>query len=357
MTALEDSSVGAAVEGPRPARARLAAAWLPALAVALLGVALLSLGSGASSVGLGALLSGEPLDPTARTILWQLRLPRLLLGVGVGAGLAVCGAVMQGLFRNPLADPSLIGVSSGAALGAALGILAAARIPGLPQGLQAGLLPVGACLGGLFAVVTVHRLATRGGRTVVITLLLSGLAIEALSRSGTGLVTFLADDRELRDLSFWLLGSLGGATWPRLMWVAPIAALGFWLVRGLAPALDALLLGEAEAGHVGVDVEKVKRRAVALTTLLVGSAVALAGVIGFVGLVVPHVVRLALGPSHRRLLPASALVGATLVTGADVLARTAAAPAEIPIGVVTAVLGAPFFLHLLRRTGQRASPC
>jgi iron complex transport system permease protein len=281
-------------------------------------------------------------------VLWGIRLPRVVLGVLVGAGLSVSGAAMQGLFRNPLADPALVGISSGAALGAVVTIVLGTALPdGWAEMAGPFLLPLAAFAGGALATLLVYRLATSGGRTSVATMLLAGVAINAVAGAGTGLMTFLADDDQLRDLMFWTLGSLGGATWTRLAVVAPLILIGVAVTLPLARPLNALLLGEAEAGHLGIDTQRVKRRVITLAALVVGAATAVSGIIGFIGLVVPHLLRLALGPDHRLLLPGSALLGA------DLLARTVVAPAELPIGIVTALVGGPFFLWLLLRDRQR----
>jgi iron complex transport system permease protein len=289
-------------------------------------------------------------------VLTGIRLPRVLLGVGVGGGLAVSGAVMQGLFRNPLADPSLIGVSSGAALAAVVTIVLGSTFFGAwADALGPFLLPASAFVGGVGATVIVYRLGTRNGDTSVATMLLAGIAINALAGAGTGLMTFIADDDQLRDLTFWTLGSLGGATWTQLAVVGPCLLGGMIAAPFLARPLNALLLGEGEAYHLGVDTERVKKLVVTLAALVVGAAVAVSGVIGFIGLVVPHLLRLAVGPDHRVLIPGSALLGGALLLGADVLARTIVAPAELPIGIVTALVGAPFFLWLLLRDRERGA--
>jgi iron complex transport system permease protein len=281
-------------------------------------------------------LVGVPIEAQgleqAELILGQIRLPRTLLGLAVGGVLALSGVAMQGLFRNPLADPGLVGVSSGAALGAAVAIVGGAFFGGLPDAFGPYLLSLCAFLGGLGVTALVYRLGRRNGQTNVATMLLAGIALTALAGSAVGLFTYLADDATLRTLAFWNLGSLNGASYSRL-----------W------PLLNALLLGESEASHLGIDVEALKRELVFCTALGVGAAVAAAGMIGFVGLVVPHLVRLLAGPDHRVLLPASILAGASLLLLADLVARLALAPAELPIGIVTAFIGAPFFLYLLLR--------
>lgn len=285
----------------------------------------------------------------AELILGQIRLPRTLLGLAVGGILALSGVAMQGLFRNPLADPGLVGVSSGAALGAAFAIVGGSALGGLPEAFAPYVLSVCAFLGGLGVTALVYRLGRRNGRTHVATMLLAGIALTALSGAAVGLFTYLADDATLRTLTFWNLGSLNGASYARLWPLLLVSAGGaIWLPRR-ARALNALLLGESEAAHLGIDVEWLKRELVLCTALGVGAAVAAAGMIGFVGLVVPHLVRLLAGPDHRVLLPASMLAGASLLLFADLVARLALAPAELPIGIVTAFIGAPFFLYLLLR--------
>ncbi|WP_273234332.1 FecCD family ABC transporter permease [Pseudomonas kuykendallii] len=285
----------------------------------------------------------------AELILGQIRLPRTLLGLAVGAVLALSGVAMQGLFRNPLADPGLVGVSSGAALGAAVAIVAGASLGGVPAAFEPYLLSFCAFAGGLGVTALVYRLGRHDGQTSVATMLLAGIALTALAGAAIGLFTYMADDSTLRSLTFWNMGSLNGASYARL-WPLLIVALAvsLWLPRR-ARALNALLLGESEARHLGFEVERLKRELVFCTALGVGAAVAAAGLIGFIGLVVPHLVRLIVGPDHRILLPASALAGASLLLLADLVARLALAPAELPIGIVTAMIGAPFFLYLLLR--------
>jgi iron complex transport system permease protein len=257
---------------------------------------------------------------------------------------------MQGLFRNPLADPALVGISSGGAFAAAASIVIGDRIFASTHGaVPFQLLPVVAFAGALLTTFVLHRIATRDNRTSIAIFLLGGLALAALANAGIGLLVFVADDRQLRDVTFWLLGSLGGATWSKVAILAPfLAALALAtpiIVRGL----DCLVLGEAEAFHMGIEVERLKRLSIVLVSALTGAAVAFAGVVGFIGIVVPHLLRLSIGPGHRRLLPASACGGAILLLVADTVARTIAAPAEVPIGILTAIIGAPFFLLLMLR--------
>lgn len=299
---------------------------------------------------LGLTVTSTPALEQAQLIVSQIRLPRALLGLTVGAVLALSGVAMQGLFRNPLADPGLIGVSSGAALGAAVAIVGGAMLGGIPTAWSPYILSACAFAGGLIVTALVYRLGRRDGQTHVATMLLAGIALAALAGAAIGLFTYLADDATLRTLIFWNLGSLNGATYARLWPLLLITlAVAVWLPRR-AKALNALLLGESEARHLGFAVEKLKRELVFCTALGVGAAVAAAGMIGFVGLVVPHILRLAVGPDHRILLPASALAGASLLLFADLAARLMLAPAELPIGIVTALIGAPFFLYLLLRS-------
>jgi iron complex transport system permease protein len=321
-------------------------AVLLALGVALPLVVLLAAGMGAYAIPpqeIPRILWER--SEAAYAVLMSVRFPRVLLAVVVGGLLALSGAVMQGLFRNPLADPGLIGVSSGAALGAAVFIV---LLPGAGL-LEVYALPLMAFVGALLATLTVWVLASSGGRVQVLTLLLAGIALNALAGSLIGLLLSRATDEQLRSLTFWTLGGYGGATWSLLASIAPTALLSSWGLLRLSRPLNALVLGESEAFHLGVNLEPFKRKAVALTALAVGTAVAAAGSVGFIGLVAPHLFRLLAGPDHRYLLPGSVLLGATLSVLADLIARTAAAPAELPVGVVTSLLGAPFFIGLLLR--------
>ncbi|WP_440468933.1 FecCD family ABC transporter permease [Pseudomonas sp. YH-1] len=319
----------------------------------------LSLALGPVSLPLGdtlralAHMAGLPVSADglgqAELIVGQIRLPRTLLGIATGGVLALAGVAMQGLFRNPLADPGLIGVSSGAALGAAIAIVFGASIGGLPEAFAPYLLSACAFAGGLMVTALVYRLGRHNGQTSVATMLLAGIALTALAGALIGLFTYLADDATLRTLTFWNLGSLNGASYPRLWPLLLITLLvACWLPRRV-DALNALLLGESEARHLGFDVERLKVELILCTALGVGAAVAAAGMIGFIGLVVPHLLRLIVGPDHRILLPASMFGGAILLLLADLIARLALAPAELPIGIVTALIGAPFFLYLLIR--------
>ena len=328
---------------------------LVGLAGLLLLTAVAGLVSGAmrldASEVVGALwrwLSGRPAQGDDMVVL-MLRLPRVLMAALVGAALAVSGATMQGLFRNPLVEPGLVGVSAGSALGAiGMIVLGGSLFAGMSSLLASFGIALAAFAGGLVSTLLVYLLGRR--RPGMAMLLLAGVAINAIAMAGVGLLTYLASERQLRDLSFWTLGSLGGTDWVRLAAVAPLMLLPVLLLPRQARALNALLLGEHEAALLGFDPARLRRRLIALVALASSAAVAMCGVIGFVGLVVPHVLRLLWGPDHRLLLPASVLAGATLVIGADMVARVVVAPAELPIGVLTALLGGPFFLWLLLRT-------
>lgn len=283
-----------------------------------------------------------------RIVVLDIRLPRLVLAALVGAALASSGAAIQGLFRNPLADPTLIGVSGGAALGAvAVIVLGSTLLQGWTQTMGLWALPVAAFLGGLAVTFIIYKIATQAGQTSVATLLLAGIAINAIAMAGIGVLTYMADDAQLRSLTFWSMGSLAQANWDELKIAAPFIFIPVLLMPFFAKALNGFLMGEAVAGHLGFPVVWVKRGIIILSALAVGSAVAVSGTIGFIGLVVPHLLRLSIGPDHRFLLPASALAGALLLVIADMLARTVVAPAELPIGLIMSLIGGPFFLALL----------
>ena len=287
-----------------------------------------------------------------QSIIMDIRLPRLILALLVGASLAILGAVMQGLFRNPLADPSLIGVSGGASVGASIVIVAAGGAMLSPlAGLS--MVALGAFIGGAITTLVVYRVATSSLGTSVTTMLLAGIAIGAIAGAFNSLLSYFSDNQMLRQISVWQMGNLGGANWQKVGITASVSLIIFSLLPSQARSLNALLLGESEARHLGIDVQRIKRQLIFLTALGVGVSVALAGLIGFVGLIVPHMVRLLIGPDHRALLPASALAGASLLLIADSIARVVVLPAELPTGILTALLGAPFFVALLlKQRGQ-----
>ena len=321
------------------------------LCAAIFAIALLSVSRGAmmlpasqSLLSLWDQLIGSHYSDLAdyqHLVIWELRLPRTLLALMIGAVLAQSGAVMQGLFRNPLADPGIIGSSSGAALGAALAIIL------LPPSLQAFSTPIAAFVGALVTTLLIFKLAQSQQGTSVVMLLLAGIAVGAFSGAAMGFLNYIADDQALRDLTLWQMGSVATAS-ETTLWLCLAAAvvLAIYFQRN-AQALNAMLLGEAEARHLGIDVERVKMKLIIITTIGIGIAVSASGIIGFIGLVIPHLVRMLIGPDHRYLLPLSALLGAMLLLSADIAARLLLPPAELPVGLLTAVLGAPFFMVLL----------
>ncbi|WP_455481101.1 FecCD family ABC transporter permease [Bartonella sp. B12(2025)] len=281
-------------------------------------------------------------------VLIDIRLPRIVLGLLVGSALAVSGVLMQGLFRNLLADPGIIGVSAGAGLGAVLAIVVGIAFPAsLVPLLEPYKVIIGAFLGGLLSTIVLYIIATHHGFTSIATMLLAGIALGALSSAVIGTLIFIANDQQLRDITFWNLGSLAGATWLKVWLVLPFICIGLLFSPLLSQALNALALGEAVAGHIGFHIQRVKNIAILLVALMCGSAVAISGGIGFIGIVVPHILRQLIGSDHRYLIPCSALLGASLLIFADTFARLIVAPAELPIGIVTALFGAPFFLWIL----------
>ncbi|AQX21669.1 iron complex transport system permease protein [Bartonella sp. CDC_skunk] len=281
-------------------------------------------------------------------ILIEIRLPRIILSSLVGAALAVSGVLMQGLFRNPLADPGIVGVSAGASLGAVLTIVIGISFPPffIPF-LESYKIVIGAFLGGFLSTMILYVIATRHSFTSIATMLLAGIALSAFSSAIVGSLIFTANDQQLRDITFWNLGSLSGATWLKVCLILPIVWIGLLFSPFLSRALNALALGEAVAQHIGFHIQRIKNITVLLVALMCGGAVAVSGGIGFIGIVVPHILRLLIGPDHRYLIPCSALLGAVLLTFSDTFARCIIAPAELPIGIVTALFGAPFFLWIL----------
>lgn len=297
---------------------------------------------------LGLLWSGAEYSLMEEAVVWNLRLPRVCLAVLAGLALSQAGAALQGLFRNPLADPGLIGVSTGGALGAVLAIVLGGLFISPTSHWHALLLPACAMAGSTGTTFLIYHLSRIGGRTHVTTMLLAGIAINALGAAIIGfIVTRFASDDQLRNFTFWSLGSFSGADWRTSGLVALVVLPGAFLMLRESRALNAFLLGEAEAFQLGIDVQHTKRRIIILAALMVGATVAACGTIGFVGLIVPHLIRLAFGPDHRFLIPASALLGGILLLLADIAARTLVAPAELQIGILTALVGGPFFLGLL----------
>ena len=345
----------------------------PAVALAIFSallvvISMLAIQTGAIQISLRQIVAiiassfGAPLpdDVTAQTstVLLAIRLPRVVLGIAAGAGLGAAGAVLQGVFRNPLADPMLIGVSSGAALAVTAVIVLGgggtfALLDGFSTFADPLTLPIAGFIGGLAATALLYRVSTREGRTSLTTMLLAGIAINALAFSGIGVFTTIASNEQLRNISFWNFGSLSGASFEHVGVIAILVGVVCIVLTRMGPGLNALLLGDSEARHLGFDTQALKRNVIALAALLAGVLVAACGVIGFVALVAPHVVRLICGPDHRIVIPGAALLGATLLLAADLVARVVVSPAELPIGIVTALLGAPFFLWLLMHNRER----
>ncbi|MET0921471.1 MAG: iron ABC transporter permease [Acidimicrobiia bacterium] len=327
------------------------------LTIGLVVASIVAIGIGAFHASPGEVLSviahrlglniGTQPDALVDSVVWDIRIPRVLLAMVVGGALGCAGAAMQGAFANPLAEPGIIGVSSGAALGAVAAIVLGFTL--LDTWSVAG----AAFVGGLITVAIVYFASRSDGRTEVVTLILTGVALNALTGAVIGLFTYLSTDAELRSITFWTLGSVAQATWPKVLVVMPIAIIGIILASSQARKLDLLSLGERSARHLGVNVERLRILMLVVVAMLTASAVAVSGIILFVGLVMPHIIRMIAGPGHRVLLPASALAGALALVVADTVSRTVIAPSEIPLGVLTALVGAPFFLWMLRRTRAR----
>lgn len=289
-----------------------------------------------------------PADPIVESTLWVVRFPRIAMALAVGAALAVAGAVMQAIFGNPLAEPGVVGVSSGGAFGAAIAIVLGAGVFG-----GAGV-AVFAFAGGLLATLLVYVVSRANGRTEVVTLLLTGIAVNAFAGAGLALLLFLADAGGREQIVFWQLGSLNGSLWGEVLIVSVVTVVGTAVAVLLGRRYDLLALGERNARHLGVNVEALRIGSIVVVALLTGVAVAFCGIIAFVGLVVPHVVRMAIGPAHRSLLVASAFGGGALMVFADLLARTVVPGADLPIGLLTSLVGGPFFFFLLFRQRRRS---
>jgi iron complex transport system permease protein len=326
---------------------------------------ILSVGMGAVHIPAGEVVTllihqtgwnGPDVNPQHSAIIFIVRLPRLLLGLLAGAALGISGASIQGIFRNPLAEPGLIGVSAGASLAAVAIIgLEGVFFTGLSNLLGYYLLAFGAFAGAAATAFIIYRISKHEGRPSISTMLLAGIAINALAAALTGLITYLATEQQLRNITFWLLGSLGGATWQTITTLLPFVLLPVLLLPLSGKALNAFALGESQADYLGISVDQVKKRVILLSTMAVGAAVSLTGIISFVGLLVPHIIRLVIGVDNRHVLPASALLGALMLTVADLIARTLIAPVELPIGVITALIGAPVFLYILVRDKRKLS--
>jgi iron complex transport system permease protein len=345
-------------------RERKSAVIIAGLSIALIITTLISLSIGAVSIPVDDVLiillrktglySSYPVDDMHSLVLSSIRLPRILMTMLIGGSLGISGAALQGLFRNPLVEPSLIGVSGGSAAAVVILIVFGGAWSLPTEGLiHNSLLPIVAFAGGSVATFIVLRLSYQSGRTNIAVLILIGVAINALAGAIIGLAIFYADENQLRTFTFWTLGDLGGATWDKLLIAAPLLVFASIAILFFSRSLNAFALGEAEAFHMGVDVEHTKTAIIFLSALAVGVSVSMAGMIGFVGLVVPHLIRVVFQPDHRLVLPASVLGGAILLVISDLISRIIVAPAELPIGVVTALIGAPFFIGLLMNAKKK----
>jgi iron complex transport system permease protein len=330
--------------------------FFPVLVILMIIVVLLAIRFGAVHIRLGDMFSslqhffsGQKPANIYEGVFIQLRLPRVLLCAITGAILAVSGVLMQGLFRNPIVEPGLTGTSAGAAFGASIVFVLGAKLsPEVKTYTGPLLVPIFAFAGGMLATYAVYSLAKNTSRVSIMSLLLIGIAINAVGLSGTGFMSYIARDPQARSITFWNLGTFSGASWLQVFIVGAIASVIFILSFRLSKQLNALLLGEEEAGYIGVDADKLKRRVMVLNTIMVSVATAFVGVISFMGLIVPHVLRLLVGSDNKRLLPAAMIAGALLLTLADMGARLLLAPAEIPIGIITSLVGAPVFVILLK---------
>jgi iron complex transport system permease protein len=337
-----------------PRRHPRASTVIAALAIALPVVIVAGVAFGAVPVSAADVVGaiGRALRGTggglADTLIVDVRLPRVVLAALVGAALAAAGALYQALFRNPLADPYILGISSGAGLGAMVAIVATAGATAM----RFAAVPLSAFAGAMLTMLLVVRLATRRGRVDPTSLLLAGVALSYTLAAVTSFLMVVARE-QMASIVYWMMGGLSAASWPYVAMVAPMFVAGILFPLLTTRELNLMLLGDERAGHLGLPVERFKLLTLASASLLTAAAVAVAGLIGFVGLMVPHMVRLVLGPDHRQLLPASLLAGAIVLVLADLVARTIIAPIEIPVGIVTAVIGGPFFIWLLVRGGAR----
>lgn len=355
---LRDVAGGRATSTSARGRTR-ATLLLVGLAVGLVIAALAAAGSGQFVVPfdqvvgsvlhrLGLDLGSLPTHPRGESTLWSVRFPRVTMAIIVGAALAVAGALMQGVFGNPLAEPSVVGVSSGAAVAAAASIAFSWTFLGNWT------IAVCAFIGGLVTTLAVYALSRSDGRTEVVTLVLTGIAVNAVAGAALAFLVFVGDTQAREQIVFWQLGSLNGSRWPYVAVVAPFAAFGIAVAFLSARSLDLLALGERPARHLGVDVERLRIVLIVVVALLTAAAVCFCGIVAFVGLVVPHLVRMVTGPGHRVLIPASMLAGALVLVVADTIARTFVANADLPLGMLTSLVGGPFFFWLLRRTRRTA---
>ena len=298
----------------------------------------------------GIINNDGSIDAADRFVLMDLRLPRIVMAILIGSALAVSGTCLQGMFRNPLATPDLIGITAGASLFAAVAIVLGVYIkPYIPEVFHFSFLSLMAFVGAFLTMILVYRISTQNGRTNVVMMLLTGVAITSLGFAVMGLLIYFSKEEQLRDLTFWNLGSLAGATWTKNGILAVIIAVAYFFLINKGKALNAMMLGEHDAQHLGIPVEHIKKQIILLTALMVGTCVAFAGTIGFVGLIVPYILRLVFKSNYHLILPMSSIFGSILLLVADTISRTIAPPSEIPIGVLTAFMGAPIFITILIR--------
>jgi iron complex transport system permease protein len=323
--------------------------FLGALIIGALQFGVYQFGEATPLQSLWKVITADPhLSPSEKYVIWDVRLARIVMAVLVGSLLAVAGTCMQGMFKNPLATPDLIGINAGATFMAAITIVLGSKLtPFLPDYLQYSLLSVATFLGALFTTFTVYRISTSNGKTNVVVMLLSGVAISALGFALTGFLIYISKEEQLRSLTFWNLGNLGGATWMKnaILLVTLLFAYSLLIHRG--KALNAMMLGEKDAEHLGIPVEKIKKQIVVGVALMIGVCVAFSGTIGFVGLIVPYILRLVFKSNYHLILPLSAVLGSVLLLIADTISRTIVAPSEIPIGILTGLMGAPVFIAIL----------
>jgi len=321
---------------------------LVGLAIVSLYVGVYTFGSSFSEIISSFFAENSSVSGTDRYVFLDLRLSRIVMAVLVGSALSVSGTCTQGMFKNPLATPDLIGITAGASLFAAVTIVLGAYIrPYIPQAVHFSLLSIAAFVGSFFTMMLVYSISTAKKKTNIVMMLLSGVAISALGGAITGILIYVSDDDQLRDLTFWSMGSLAGASWTKNGILLSVILVSYYFLLGKGKTLNAMMLGERDAKHLGIPVEKTKKQIVLFTALLVGTSVAFSGMIGFVGLIVPYILRLVFKSNYYMILPLSAVLGSILLLGADTVSRTIVAPSELPIGTLTAFMGAPIFMAIL----------
>ncbi len=305
---------------------------------------------------LGIITNNDSYSPIHKTVFLDIRLPRIILAILVGLGLGTSGAILQGLFRNPLVDPGFIGVSSGAAIGAMITIMFSRYIYSyIPPFITPFTLPILAMAGAFITTMMVYKMSKVANKTNIMAMLLSGIAINALAGSVIGLFVSMSSDSELRSFTFWTLGGLDMADWNITMITSLFIVIPFLIIYKLQYQMDIFMLGDAESEHLGINVESLKKKIILISSIMVGVSVSFCGMIGFIGLVTPHLIRLFIGPNHKYLIPGSAILGAILLIVSDMISKTVIAPAQLPIGVVTSALGAPFFIWLIINQKRRIS--